>query len=322
MLQYVYLKYGVAEMQNLVILDFGSNSTRLSINEVSDEGKYREVFRAKEMTRMAEGMGNSEKKVLQADAIERTLDAVRKFQKHYENLPNLKIKGIATAAVRVAENKEEFLEKIKSLTGVEVEILSGSAEAYYDYVGVANCLDVKDAVICDMGGGSFEVILMKNKKALNLISIQYGAVSLTEKFQTQDKINAGNLFEFEVFLRELFAKKLPWLSEAKELPLVLLGGANRTVARKKLGKLDEKDTTNIHNFRVYKEEFQRIYHKWLDMDKTERATDLGDESSRADIIIGGLTPVMQLMLQCESPYVMFSESGVREGIIFELLAEK
>ena len=122
MLQYVYLKYGVAEMQNLVILDFGSNSTRLSINEVSDEGKYREVFRAKEMTRMAEGMGNSEKKVLQADAIERTLDAVRKFQKHYENLPNLKIKGIATAAVRVAENKEEFLEKIKSLTGVEVEI--------------------------------------------------------------------------------------------------------------------------------------------------------------------------------------------------------
>ncbi len=67
-------------MQNLVILDFGSNSTRLSINEVSDEGKYREVFRAKEMTRMAEGMGNSEKKVLQADAIERTLDAVRKFQ--------------------------------------------------------------------------------------------------------------------------------------------------------------------------------------------------------------------------------------------------
>lgn len=100
---------------------------------------------------MAEGMGNSEKKVLQADAIERTLDAVRNFQKHYENLPNLKIKGIATAAVRVAENKEEFLEKIKSLTGVEVEILSGSAEAYYDFVGVANCLDVKDAVICDMG---------------------------------------------------------------------------------------------------------------------------------------------------------------------------
>ena len=58
------------------------------------------------------------------------------------------------------------------------------------------------------------------------------------------------------------------------------------------------------------------------MDKVERATDLGDESSRADIIIGGLTPVMQLMLQCESLYVMFSESGVREGIIFELLAEK
>lgn len=90
---------------------------------------------------------------------------------------------------------------------------------------------------------------------------------------------------------------------------MLLG--KNVLLRVKLGKLDEKDTTNIHNFRVYKEEFQRIYRKWLDMDKTERATDLGDESSRADIIIGGLTPVMQLMLQCESPYVMFSEWSPR-----------
>lgn len=53
-------------MQNLVILDFGSNSTRLSINEVSDNAvTFKEVFRTKEMTRMAEGMGQEKNRQLQ-----------------------------------------------------------------------------------------------------------------------------------------------------------------------------------------------------------------------------------------------------------------
>ena len=154
----------------------------------------------KQMTRMAEGMGASGTKKLEDKAIERTLNALRDFQKEYQNMPNLTVRGIATAAVRSAENSLEFLERVKELTGVDIEVLSGSAEAYYDYVGVINSLNVRDCVICDMGGGSFELAVVVDKEAVSYVSIPYGAVSLAEKFNAHDKISAQDLFKFYRFI--------------------------------------------------------------------------------------------------------------------------
>ncbi len=65
----------------------------------------------------------------------------------------MSVRGIATAAVREAQNQSEFLQQVKEVTNIDVEVLSGSSEAYYDYLAVINTLTVKDCVICDMGGG-------------------------------------------------------------------------------------------------------------------------------------------------------------------------
>ena len=154
------------------MLDFGSNSTRMSITQIAPDGSFKEVKRAKEMTRLAEGMGQSDgQKILQPQAIQRTLGALLKFKKIYRDLPNVSVRGIATAAVREAQNQSEFLQQVKEVTNIDVEVLSGSSEAYYDYLAVINTLTVKDCVICDMGGGSFELVVVKDRKAMNCISI-------------------------------------------------------------------------------------------------------------------------------------------------------
>lgn len=306
-------------MKNLVMLDFGSNSTRMSVTEVASDGSFKEVKRAKEMTRLAEGMGQGEEtKYLKKPAIARTLAALEEFKKLYADLPNLSVRGIATAAVREAENKDEFLRLVKSVTGADVEILSGSSEAYYDYLAVINTLTIKDCVICDMGGGSFELVLVKNRKAVNYISIPYGAVSLTEKFKASDKISANDYFNFYRFINYKF-HQLPWLIEGQKLPLVLLGGANRTVARKELIRLGKKDLDHIHGLRMSSYLFLDTYTDMLKKDQVQRKMILGPEAARADIIIGGLTPIAFLLEYLQAPGVIFSESGVREGVLYSLL---
>ncbi|MBD9204609.1 MAG: exopolyphosphatase [Lactobacillus ruminis] len=305
-------------MKNLVMLDLGSNSTRMSINQVDDKGNFTEVKRMKQMTRMAEGMGASGTKKLEDKAIERTLNALRDFQKEYQNMPNLTVRGIATAAVRSAENSLEFLERVKELTGVDIEVLSGSAEAYYDYVGVINSLNVRDCVICDMGGGSFELAVVVDKEAVSYVSIPYGAVSLAEKFNAHDKISAQDLFKFYRFVLYKF-RQLPWLLQGTKLPLVLLGGANRTVARKELMRLGRKDLENIHGVSMSAYSFIETYTEWLGMDRKERADILGPEAERADIIIAGLSPIMFLIEYLQTPEIIFSESGVREGVLYSML---
>lgn len=307
-------------MKNLVMLDLGSNSTRMSINQVDDRGNFREVKRMKQMTRMAEGMGAAEggPKKLEEKAVERTLSALRDFQKEYQNMPNLTVRGIATEAVRSAENSLEFLEKVKELTGVDVEVLSGSAEAYYDYVGVINSLDVRDCVICDMGGGSFELVVVNGGEAVSYVSIPYGAVSLSEKFSAHDKISAQDYFKFQRFILYKF-RQLPWLLQGQKLPLVLLGGASRTVARKELMRLGRTDLEHIHGISMSSYSFLETYTEWLGMTCRERADVLGPEASRADIIIAGLTPIALLVEYLQIPEIQFSESGVREGVIYSML---
>lgn len=307
-------------MENVVILDLGSNSTRLSINEVTN-GSFREVRRQKVMTRMAEGMGKTlGEKVLKKAAIERTLAALADFKKEYQDLPNLKVKGIATAAVRAASNSQAFLNQVKELTGVDVEVLSGDAEAYYDYVGVKNSLKLNDFILCDMGGGSFELAVVKDGQAVNLASIPLGAVSLTERFNAQDLLSAKDLFRFQGFVQGLFNEQL-WLLEGRYLPLVLLGGANRTVARTEMMRRGQKNLDEFHGVKMSARSFLNIYTDWLGLDFSQRQERLGVEADRADIILGGLTPIAQLIQQLDIPELIFSESGVREGILYSMVTE-
>ncbi|WP_432739381.1 exopolyphosphatase [Ligilactobacillus agilis] len=307
-------------MENVVILDLGSNSTRLSINEVTN-GSFREVRRQKVMTRMAEGMGKTlGEKVLKKAAIERTLAALADFKKEYQNLPNLKVKGIATAAVRAASNSQAFLNQVKELTGVDVEVLSGDAEAYYDYVGVKNSLKLNDFILCDMGGGSFELAVVKDGQAVNLASIPFGAVSLTERFNAQDLLSAKDLFRFQGFVQGLFNEQL-WLLEGRYLPLVLLGGANRTVARTEMMRRGQKNLDEFHGVKMSARSFLNIYTDWLGLNFSQRRERLGVEADRADIILGGLTPIAQLIQQLDIPELIFSESGVREGILYSMVTE-
>lgn len=307
-------------MENVVILDLGSNSTRLSINEVTN-GSFREVRRQKVMTRMAEGMGKTlGEKVLKKAAIERTLAALTDFKKEYQDLPNLKVKGIATAAVRAASNSQAFLNQVKELTGVDVEVLSGDAEAYYDYVGVKNSLKLNDFILCDMGGGSFELAVVKDGQAVNLASIPFGAVSLTERFNAQDLLSAKDLFRFQGFVQGLFNEQL-WLLEGRYLPLVLLGGANRTVARTEMMRRGQKNLDEFHGVKMSARSFLNIYTDWLGLDFSQRQERLGVEADRADIILGGLTPIAQLIQQLDISELIFSESGVREGILYSMVTE-
>ena len=305
-------------MENLAILDFGSNSTRLAIIKINADKTYTEVKRQKEITRLARGMGKQKVKYLQPKAIEQTLKAVADFKVEYEKYPNVTVKAIATAAVRCAKNSAEFLVAVKQLTGVNVEVLSGQAEAYYDYLGVINTLPLTDCLLCDMGGGSFEIALVINKKLYASISIPYGAVSLSEKFNAHDKISAKDLSALQAFIRAKF-NELLWLKQTKNLPLVLLGGANRTVARCQLEKDNAPASEFMHGVTLTAKEFNAIYTSWLKMDLKQRKQQLGSEQDRADIIIGGLTPVIELICYCQVPNIIFSESGVREGIIYSIL---
>jgi exopolyphosphatase/guanosine-5'-triphosphate,3'-diphosphate pyrophosphatase len=307
-------------MNNLVVLDFGSNSVRFSINQITGKNDFKEILRRKATTRLAEGMGlaKGEKRLTQG-AIKRTMTAVADFKKIYQQYSDYQVVGIATAAVREAVNRQELLDQVTRLTGCRLQVLSADQETYFDFLAVTNSLSIKDCLIFDIGGGSCELAWVAAGNFQVGVSLPFGAVSLTEQFAAKD-LTAANLFAMQRFLQEQF-HNLPWLRQAVKLPLVLLGGCNRSVARIKRTEINLQPIDSFHGFKVTTSDFQRIYQQLLALSNQQRKEVPGMEALRSDIILAGMTPVVLLQQQLSSPRVIFSESGAREGFIYHQLQE-
>ena len=246
-------------MRNLAIVDLGSNSARMAVSRLHANGTAQEINRVKEDTRLSEGMGTAH--VLQPAAIERTIKALLNFRRLYEKMPNTDVIGITTAAVRMAQNQAEFLNQVKQEVGLDLRVLSGDDEAYYDYLGVANSLVIHDCLILDTGGASCELILVKNGRKQQLISIPFGAVTLSEQFGLDDLVPSASLFRAQMFLRNRLAD-IWWLSEAVHFPIILLGGANRTLARINRRRQQKLKVEDIHGYRLKTE---TVFHTFLDL---------------------------------------------------------
>ncbi|QEA31905.1 Ppx/GppA phosphatase family protein [Secundilactobacillus malefermentans] len=305
-------------MKNLVIVDLGSNSVRMAIIEISANGHHREVYRTKRDSRISQGMGTGKKKTLQEVAMARTIAAMKSFKARYERLPNVTLMGITTAAVRQASNQQEFVSRVKKEIGLDLRILSGDEEAYYDYLGAATRLKIEDCLILDIGGASCELINVKDGKEVNLISVPFGAVTLTEQFHLNDVVTAAGLFTAETFLSKRL-RDIWWLNDAIHKPLVLLGGANRTLARISRKQQQFLHVENIHGYRLKTDDVFNLFKKLIQVDLAGRKQISGLETGRADIIVGGVLPLVLLLQLLDSDRVVFSESGVREGIISEFI---
>lgn len=86
------------------------------------------------------------------------------FKQILEDYGVTDILAAATAAVRQAVNRDEVVERMKRETGIELDILSEEEEAYFGFLAVVNSMDTPSAVTIDIGGGSTEITLFKNKK--------------------------------------------------------------------------------------------------------------------------------------------------------------
>ncbi|MFD0897781.1 Ppx/GppA family phosphatase [Loigolactobacillus binensis] len=306
-------------MENFVVIDLGSNSVRMSVTEIDEDGSFRAAQQHKEMVRLSEDMGKEQ--LLRTAAIDRTIAALKKFAAIYQQLPNVTLRAVATAAVRSAKNQKKFIKRVADeVAGLKIEVIPGTMEAYYDYLGVINTLPVTNCVIMDTGGASCELVLVQNGKAQNLISLPIGAVNLTETFYKDgvDHVKAADLFWETTFVNRLF-NGVWWLHRGQNLPIVALGGSNRTLAKIRRKEKHVLNFEDIHGFRMTVGEVNDVYAKVISEDLAGRKKIPGLAKDRADIIAGGMTPIVTILRFLDSDRVVFSQNGVREGILYEHL---
>lgn len=305
----------ITKASKFAVIDLGSNSVRLKISTIMADGSVVTEQYLKRYVRLSSEMGPE--KILKDKPMARTLAALQEFRTVCDQYDHLKIMPVATAAVRQAKNQQEFLQRVKQTTGFDIKVISGEQEAYLDYVGVANTLPVKHGLIIDTGGASMELIGVDNGAAEETVSIPLGSVILSQHYQLGDQINPANLFDAMVEVDEALSHQ-QWLSRFRRTNIIALGGCNRALAKiYRWRNAVDNTPAPIHGLTLSSGTAFGIMHELLERSREERATIRGVNKERADVIVGGLLPMLALMRQLAIDEVKFSNSGLREGLLFK-----
>lgn len=276
-------------------IDVGSNSVRLM---VMADGKT--LYKQLDTTRLAEGLAGSG--VLKPEAIERTARAVQIFAAAAElngaGTPHV----FATAAVRSSKNGADFVARVKALTGIDVDVLSGEEEAA---CGILGALRGRDGGIIDLGGASTEITLQQGGKTLYSKSVNIGTVRLFDMAgQDRSALQAA----IDNSLNGYGVLSL----DGKDI--YGIGGTATSLAAL-YHELEKYDPKVVEGTVLTREWLCAEAEKLLSLTVEERRALRGMEPRRADVIAGGCLLMYSILNRFNADRITVSESDNLEGYV-------
>jgi exopolyphosphatase/guanosine-5'-triphosphate,3'-diphosphate pyrophosphatase len=279
-------------MRRFAVIDVGSNSVRLML--VAD-GKV--LYKRLNTTRLGEGLAQAP--YLKEEAAERSAIAVSQFCAQAKEDGAEEIFVFATAATRTAKNKEIFLDRVKELCALSVDVIPGEEEAE---IGMLGAIGNNDGAIIDIGGASTEIVVRKDAKILYKKSIDIGVVRLKD-LCGRDKVALENISR--VALEEFG-------SVPKETIFYGIGGTATTLAAQNLGLL-EYVSDKITGTTISFEEVTVLADKFAAMSLEEIAALPCMPKGRADVILGGAVLLATLMKTLGIGQITVSDRDNLEG---------
>ena len=278
-------------MRKFAVIDIGSNSVRLMF--VAD-GKV--LYKALNTTRLGEGL--AEKPFLKQEAIERSAKAVCDFYTKAKAEGAEKVFAFATAAVRSAENRQVFLEKVEKDCGLRIEVISGEEEAE---IGILGALGNADGGVIDIGGASTEIVVKKSGELTYKKSVNIGVVRLKDRCGRDRK----TLFE----VAESAAKEY---GEVPTVDMYAIGGTATTLAALQLG-LQTYSSEKITGATITSQQMQALTDRLLSMTVEEIAALPCMPKGRADVLTGGAVLFTVLMKKLNLSHIIVSDRDNLEG---------
>lgn len=294
-------------------IDIGTNTLRLLAAEVRGGRIVREVLNLRANTRLGQGL--SEKGRLLPEARRRTLDALSGFAEKLDEHGITDVSAVATEAVRMASDADEFIGEVFERTGIRIEVISGEQEAARTLegvrAGVGGMAGAGEKLVIDIGGGSTEFIVTADWEKFSAKSVPMGAVGLFERFLPTDPPRDREIAELTshcfVKLRELEG----FLPE-RAAELIGTAGTITTLAAVEMA-MDEYDPVRVTGHRITLDTLDRLIGRFCGLTSEQRRILAGLEPGREDIIVSGSILLRAVMEKVSADSIMACDYGLREG---------
>ena len=305
-------------------IDCGTNSIRLLVAQPvpGDGGRtvLRDIDRQMEIVRLGAGVDRTGR--LDAAALARTFEALQRYAAVAQQHGVDAVRMVATSASRDAANADEFVRGVRTILGVEPDVITGDEEAALSYrgatAGVSDARAPSPRLVVDIGGGSTEFVLGVGDTVVAARSVDVGCVRMTERHlhsdpPTDEQVRQ-TLADIDTAV-DVAGESVP-LGEARSL--VGLAGSVTTVAAIQLG-LTDYDPRAIHGHVLPAADVRTIAADLLTMSRAQRAAIRVMHPGRVDVIAAGALVLQRILERTGLPQVVVSEHDILDGIAWSLV---
>ena len=309
--------------RNIAAIDVGTNSIRLIVAQAHPDGSYQVIDDEKKRTRLGEGADAAD--VLGDEPMRRSAAAIARLTKIADTYNVSALRVVATSAVREARNAPDFVRLVREQAGVDLDVISGDAEARLAYRSASHAFDLpSDTVaIIDVGGGSTEIILATAGAIERVWSLPLGAVRLSERFEPLNA-HADPAVMLDALARHIDRALLDASVAPGALPTAMIGsgGTFTNLARISLrDALRDTDGAATQGHEMRHDEITSILARLASLTDAERATVPGLSPSRADIIVAGVAIAAHVMNRLDARTLRVNKGGVRDGLLLQIASE-
>jgi len=292
------------------VIDIGSNTVRLVV--------YSGLMRApvpiyNEKSICALGKGLESSGCLNPDGIHSALKVLSRFKTLATMMHVERLDILATAAVRDARDGRTFIKQVKEYCDLEVKVLSGQEEAQRSALGVICSVPDADGLVCDLGGGSLELVEVSAGRFGQHATLPLGTLRLSEA--------AGNSASRALLIIDKALAEHDWIAKGLHQNIYAVGGAWRALAKVCVAQL-RYPLHILDNFTLSKKQalslFDLISH--LSIRTLEKIKGI-DKHRLATLPLAAV--FLQRIIEKVSPInLIFSVYGMREGQFFRDLSEQ
>lgn len=307
---------GGAGSMRLAAIDLGTNSTHLLVVEVKRRAAFEVLAHERQTLRIGDAVFPSRR--LSRRTMAALIALLRKFRLMAEQLKADKIIGVATSAVREAQNGGELIDRLEREAGVRVRIITGREEGRLIYLAVRHFVDLRDRTACivDIGGGSVECMVAGDERLALVESLRLGTARLRARFLGDDAIAPS---ERERLVAHVVETIEPFCERARSLAPRVAIGTSGTVGRligiahhRLHGALPE----TFNGVTIPRRALTDLRDWLLGSTAAQRQKLPGVDGDRQDLLPPASVVLCTLLERLDLPEVVYCTGSIREGIIY------
>ena len=309
-------------MPNLAAIDVGSNAIRLSIASVDGERELNSLENLREPVRLGQDVFANGS--ITDNTLEQAVDTFKKFKEAIDRNGVNWSKAVATSALREANNRDIFIDRISQTCGIDVNVIEPEEEARLIHLAIAGKVNLKNktAMLVDIGGGSTEVTLTSDDSIVSTESYRMGAVRLLQLLSSgisgKEKRNGEK--EFNQLVKEYVESTQQRLKReigSKKINVCVGTGGNietlGSLRKEMLGK--ERETS------IQIDELDTIVKKLQALSFEERIQQLKMRPDRADVIVPASIILQQIAKVAGVEEILIPKVGLKEGLLSDMVVD-